>query len=384
MARKKRGQRKIWMVIVILLLAAAATGYAASRGALGLGACNLMQTIFHLAEPAPPPENLPKDPADRDIDPADPTPENPGDPDPPGQSPEDPQPDKDPTEQPGSRPPDPPAGDSIPPAATPVIFVGQSLVIPVPGEAVGNSASQIIGKGTLSPGTKQVALTFDSGWLFDQTISLLDTLDQYGVTATFFPRALWVKEHPDLAWEIASRGHTIGNHSLTHPHMKGLNADQIRQEMRESTEIIQSTTGVRPYLFRPPFGEYNQLMLDILGQEGYPYSIMWTVDTHDWADELNGKTITVDYVVNRVLDNVEPNAIMLMHVGGPKTVQALPRIITGLRDKGYTFNTVDKMLPAPNFSRTVHMVVKGETLYSISKKYGVSVQQIIDANGLNS
>ncbi|HHX87272.1 MAG TPA: polysaccharide deacetylase family protein [Firmicutes bacterium] len=262
------------------------------------------------------------------------------------------------------------------------MYTGQPLVIPVAGRPIERGASQVISKGTLPIGSKQIALTFDSGWLYEQTIPLLDVLDQYSVTATFFPRALWVKDHPDLAREIVFRGHTMGNHSLAHSHMKELSADQICQEMRQSTEIIQSTTGISPYLFRPPYGEYNQRMLDVLGREGYPYTIMWTVDTHDWADKIGGKTVTVDYVVNRVLENACPNAIMLMHVGGPKTVQALPRIITGLRDMGYTFTTVDKLLPPPQDNLTIHVVKPGETLYSIAQKYGVTVQQIISANNL--
>ena len=163
-------------------------------------------------------------------------------------------------------------------------------------------------------------------------------------TATFFPRALWAKDHPELAREIVKRGHTVGNHSLTHPHMREFSAEEIRQEMRQSTKIIETLTGIRPFLFRPPYGEYNELMLDILGQEGYPYTIMWTVDTHDWADEIGGKRVTVDYVVDRVLGNACPNAIMLMHVGGPNSAGPA-RIIEGLSDMGHTFTTVDKMLP---------------------------------------
>ncbi len=364
MAGKKPG-KKVLIVAAVILLAVAATGYAATRGALGLKAYGLIQNIFYPGEPAPPADNLPDDPAN-----------------PSGQTPEDPLPEPDPQTPPADHPGETPADDPLPPASETVIYTGQSLVIPLAGETSEGGASQVINRGTLPTGSRQIALTFDSGWLYEQTIPLLDVLDQYSVTATFFPRALWVKDHPDLAREIVFRGHTVGNHSLTHSHMRELSADQIRQEMRQSTDIIQSTTGVRPYLFRPPYGEYNQQMLDILGREGYPYTIMWTVDTHDWADEIGGKTVTVDYVVNRVLENACPNAIMLMHVGGPKTVQALPRIITGLRDMGYTFATVDKLLPPPHDNLTIHVVKPGETLYSISQKYGVTVQQIISANNL--
>ncbi len=369
----KRSGKKTLSVVIIILLAVAATGYAAWT--FGDEARGFIKSIFHASTPPP----------DSPLDNLDDDPDNPSSP---GHVPDNLLPDPDPAEKPEERPQETPGGvekpfsPEQPPAGEVIIYTGQLLVIPVAGEAGEGVASEVISKGTLYPGTKQVALTFDSGWLYDQTIPLLDALDRHGVTATFFPRALWAKDHPELAREIVKRGHTVGNHSLTHPHMKELDADQILEEMRQSTEIIMNTTGTRPYLFRPPYGEYNQLLLDILGREGYPYSIMWTVDTHDWADEIGGKTVTVDYVVNRVLENVSPGAIILMHIGGPKTVQALPRIISGLKDQGYSFNTVDKMLPPPGDRRTIHAVKSGETLYSISRQYEVTVQQIIQANNL--
>ena len=133
-----------------------------------------------------------------------------------------------------------------------MIYVGQSLIIPVPGGTVESGSSQVISKGTSTAGSKEIALTFDSGWLFDQTIPLLDLLDRHGVTATFFPRALWAEEHPDLIGEIVGRGHAVGNHSLTHPHMKELDKRNLPRDPK-STEIIQRTAGP-PYLFRPPYG----------------------------------------------------------------------------------------------------------------------------------
>ncbi len=275
-----------------------------------------------------------------------------------------------------------PTAPGTPPASTPVIYVGQSLIIPVPGGTVESGSSQVISKGTSTAGSKEIALTFDSGWLFDQTIPLLDLLDRHGVTATFFPRALWAEEHPDLIGEIVGRGHAVGNHSLTHPHMREMTADEIRHEMRGSNRILLEVTGVRPYLFRPPYGEYNQQVLDILGEEGFPYAVMWTVDTHDWAETIGGATVTVDYIVNRALNNACPNGIVLMHIACAKTVQALPRIIEGLRKQGYTFATIDRMVPPPGDGPATHTVQKGETLYGIARSYGVTVQQLIEANNL--
>ncbi len=155
---------------------------------------------------------------------------------------------------------------------------------------------------------------------------------------------MWVKEHPDLAKEIVNRGHDLENHSLTHGHMSTMTDAEVENEIRQTTDIIKETTGYLPQLFRPPYGEYDERILRILIAEGYPYTILWTVDSHDWAEELNGVKITKDYLVNRVLSKASDNGIILMHVGGYETINALPEIITGLRSEGYELVKVNDML----------------------------------------
>jgi len=211
-------------------------------------------------------------------------------------------------------------------------------------EKTSADASIVIREGIDNNATKQLALTFDSGWFYENTEELLDLLDEYNVKATFFARGLWVKEHPDLAKEIINRGHALENHSLTHGHMSTMSDAEVENEIRETTDIIKVTTGCLPQLFRPPYGEYDERILKILIEEGYPYTILWTVDSHDWAEELNGVKITKDYLVNRVLSKASDNSIILMHVGGYETVNALPEIITGLRSEGYELVKVSDML----------------------------------------
>ncbi|EEG76253.1 polysaccharide deacetylase family protein [Dethiobacter alkaliphilus] len=291
-----------------------------------------------------------------------------------------PQPQPDPAPKPQPEPkPQPPSETDKP--DTPIIYVDQQLLIPTSKNG-SLTHSKVVREGTLSAGQKQIALTFDAGWLHEQTIPLLDVLDKYQVKSTFFPRALWVKDYPHLGREIVNRGHILENHSLTHGDMSKMTDQQIRQELRESTRILKETTNSKPYLFRPPYGAYNDRMLQILAQEGYPYTVMWTVDTHDWAREIRGEQVTVDYLVNRVLNNASDKGIILMHIGGYNTVEALPRIISGLREDGYKLVTVNEMLPPPEEGYLIHTVRQGETLYSISKKYGVSVAEVIDANDL--
>lgn len=284
----------------------------------------------------------------------------------------DPEPTSNPMPPEPEQEPDPP-----PQLQVPQIFVGQRLIIPVPTEPVGKSL--LVREGLADYAPKQIALTFDAGWLYDQTRELLDVLDKHQVKSTFFLRGLWVQDHPELAREILNRGHCLENHSLTHGHMAAMKEAEIRHEIAETTRLIQETTGYTPYLFRPPYGEYNDRLLKTLGEEGYPFTIMWTVDSHDWARELNGKKITRRYVVDRVLSNAGENGIVLMHIGGYETVGALPEIITGLREQGFTLVRVNDMLPPP----AVHTVVPGETLPGIAQAYGVTIEEIIKINNLD-
>ncbi|NLM46802.1 MAG: polysaccharide deacetylase family protein [Firmicutes bacterium] len=263
----------------------------------------------------------------------------------------------------------------------PVIYAGQELIIPQ-ASGIARGKSQVIREGLAEVADKQIALTFDAGWLYEQTEDLLAVLAEYDVKCTFFARARWVEAHPRLAEEIVRHGHVIENHSLTHGHLINMSAEEIVAEMRESTRLITRVTGRTPCLFRPPYGEYNETLLDIAGREGYPYTVLWTVDSHDWAEEIGGREVTTQYLIDRVLDNASHKGIILMHLGGYHTVEALPAIITGLREQGYTLVPVNEMLPPATGGITV-TVKAGDTLYSLAKRFGVSVEQIISANNLS-
>ncbi|MCE5329173.1 polysaccharide deacetylase family protein [bacterium] len=220
----------------------------------------------------------------------------------------------------------------------------ETIVTETTQNVITGDISTVVTAGIVDNTAKQIALTFDAGWLYENTEALLNLLDEYNIKSTFFVRGLWVKDHPDLASEIVNRGHDLENHSLTHGHINAMTDAEVENEIRETTKLIRDTTGFSPHLFRPPYGEYDNRILSILKEEGYPYTILWTVDSHDWAEELNGIKITKDYLINRVLKNASDNGIILMHVGGYETINALPEIITGLRSEGYELVKVNDMI----------------------------------------
>jgi len=209
------------------------------------------------------------------------------------------------------------------------LMPGQVITIPIPVNAVA------IYRG--NPSKRMVALTFDATYGDNQTPRLLQILRDNNIQATFFLSGIWPVRFPNLARDIAAAGHEIGNHSYTHPHMTQIPLTEVSNQIIRTNAVIRSITGVSPYLFRPPFGEFNQAILNTVARLGF-VTIMWTVDSLDWQDP------GVDQIINRVVNNIQPGAIVLMHQAAPQTPDALPAIISRLRQQGYSFGTVTQVM----------------------------------------
>ena len=184
----------------------------------------------------------------------------------------------------------------------------------------------------------QVAISFDAAWGDEQTRELLDILDSENVKATFFLVGDWVDNFPDDVKEIARRGHDIGNHSDTHPHMPQLGADGCRCEITACNEKIEKLTNRAPTLFRPPFGDYDNTVVKAVKSLGM-YCVQWDVDSLDWKDP------TPEQMTKTVLDKVKDGSIVLMHNGAKNTPAALPDIIRGIKDKGYEIVLIKDLIP---------------------------------------
>ena len=175
---------------------------------------------------------------------------------------------------------------------------------------------------------KQVAISFDAAWGNEETMQLLDILDRYHVKATFFLVGDWVDHYPDDVKMIAQRGHDIGNHSNTHPHLPQLSEDSAAAEITACNEKIQTLTGKSPTLFRPPYGDYDNMVVNTVKKMGM-YCVQWDVDSLDWKDP------SPEQMTKTVLDKVQDGSIVLMHNGAKNTPAALPSIIKGIQDKGF-------------------------------------------------
>lgn len=136
-----------------------------------------------------------------------------------------------------------------------------------------------------TPAPHQLAITFDDGPNPAITPQLLELLDRYRARATFFLIGRFVRECPDLVREIAARGHTIGNHTETHPNLFWLTAAQQFQELRLCQKAITGVLGTPPVLMRPPFGLRNPFLDRIAREEGLHHVVMWTLLPGDWREE---------------------------------------------------------------------------------------------------
>ncbi|MDI3256349.1 MAG: polysaccharide deacetylase family protein [Kyrpidia sp.] len=187
-----------------------------------------------------------------------------------------------------------------------------------------------------NPLKKQMALMVNVSWGEEHLPALLQVFDRRGVKGTFFLDGQWVYKHPGLAADIARRGHEIGTHGWGHPDLRGRPAAAIRENLGRSRNAIRQATGAVPALFAPPAGWYNDRVVREARAMGM-YTILWTLDTVDW------KNPPVGTIVQRVVGRAEPGALVLMHPTA-KTPEALERIVSGLRAKGYELVTVAALL----------------------------------------
>ena len=184
---------------------------------------------------------------------------------------------------------------------------------------------------------KALSISFDASWGADKTIPILDTLDEYNVKTTFFLVGSWVDKYPELVKEIVARGHEIGNHSDTHAHMNKLGEEGIRNELRMMSDKVERLTGVRPTLFRPPYGEYNDRVVTVSRAEGYE-AVQWSIDSLDWKDRG-----TAD-IVKQCTYRVENGDIVLFHNDSNDIVNALPTVLKHYQGLGYSIVPVSELL----------------------------------------
>lgn len=190
---------------------------------------------------------------------------------------------------------------------------------------------------------KQVALSFDAAWGNDDTETLIKILKEYNAPATFFVVGSWVDKYPESVEALSKAGFQIQNHSNTHPHMTQLSMQQMKNEIEACNKKIESITGVCPTLLRPPYGDYDNCVVEAVENERM-YAIQWSVDSLDWQDSATPQSI-----YKRVTDKVENGSIVLFHNDADHTPEALPMILKNLKEKGFEFVFISDLIMKENY-----------------------------------
>jgi len=166
----------------------------------------------------------------------------------------------------------------------------------------------------------KVAISFDAAWGADKTREIMSICDSYGVKATFFLVGFWVEKYPDMVREIYNNGFEIGIHSNTHPDMTKLSKKQIREELEINISLIQDITGHRAKLFRPPYGYYNNDLIEVC-EELDLSCIEWSVDSLDW------KGLSAGEIAGRVTSRAEKGSIVLFHNNSDCIIDGLKMVL---------------------------------------------------------
>ena len=186
-------------------------------------------------------------------------------------------------------------------------------------------------------GDNKIALTFDVAWENSNTSELIGILDEFDAQATFFVTGDWCDRYPEDVMMFCEAGHEIQNHSDQHPHVEGINVNELISDTKACSQKIEMITGKEPTLYRAPYGEYDDNLITTIEGMGLK-PIQWDVDSVDWKEP------SPEEITEKVLAGAKSGSILLFHNDLENTTEALPDILTHLRDEGYEFVTVSDLI----------------------------------------
>jgi len=198
---------------------------------------------------------------------------------------------------------------------------------------------------------RKMSISFDATWGADQTDEILDILDEHGVKTTFFLAGYWAEKYPDYVRKIVARGHEIGNHSYEHPHFNSLSKSRIIEDLKRNHDLLRQLTGTEPFLFRPPFGEYSDKVIEAAEELGY-FTIQWSIDSLDWKD------VSASFMVERVMERAGPGEIVLFHNAGRHTPEAVRELLPKLKAAGYEVVPISQLIYREDFMIESHSGVQ--------------------------
>lgn len=188
----------------------------------------------------------------------------------------------------------------------------------------------------------KVAFTMNCAWNADDIDSILETLSKHNVKITFFMVGDWVDKYPEAVKKISDAGHEIANHSDGHKHVNNLSLEENENEIKLCSEKIEKITGNKTSLYRGPYGEYNNTVIQAAENQKH-ITIQWSLDTLDY----NG--LTGDEMWARLNEKLKNGDIILSHNGTEHTADSLDKLLTNIKEKGFQVVTVSELIYEENY-----------------------------------
>ena len=221
------------------------------------------------------------------------------------------------------------------------------LSVPQEGEPPQGTASRQeldpLGAAYCLPETgKTIYLTFDAGYENGNTAQILDALKKHGAKATFFLVGDFILAEPELVRRMAEEGHTLGNHTYSHPDMSQIAGEEaFRQELEDNEALCREAAGVElSKLYRPPQGKYSRRNLEMAQALGYR-TVFWSLAYVDW---LQDDQPTKTEAFQKLLPRVHPGAIVLLHTTSSTNAAILDELLTQWEQLGYQFGDLEQAL----------------------------------------
>ncbi len=223
------------------------------------------------------------------------------------------------------------------------ILLGSGFAYATEAAQVWQSGARSLPVYSVERTDNKIAISFDCAWGTEHTDAILSALAEAGVRATFFTVQFWAEEHADYLKKVSDAGHEVGTHSATHSYMSRQSEAEIRAELESSSQAITAVTGKPVTLFRPPYGDYDDLLIDTCRDMGI-MPVQWDVDSLDWKD------LSAADIAERIISRVKSGSIILCHNNGLHTAEALPIVIDALHAKGFTFVPIGELIYYENYT----------------------------------
>ncbi len=183
---------------------------------------------------------------------------------------------------------------------------------------------------------KEIYLTFDEGYENGFTEKILDTLKEKNVKAAFFVTMDYCKSSPEIVKRMIAEGHSVGNHTVSHPSMPDCSDEQVKKEITELHEYVKENFGYEMTLFRFPMGEYSERCLSLVQSLGYK-SVFWSFAYADW--DVNNQP-SPDAAVHKISYATHDGAVFLLHAVSSTNAEILPELIDFWKGQGYTLGSL--------------------------------------------